>query len=94
MFDRLACLPMRLASRPGVDLAALLALRTLLASTVDRDPGGQRSSHAPFLNAARESCDQKRGDAHATPAQPFVGASGPRAASDLSESAAIPNSLG
>ena len=77
MFDRLACLPMRLTSRPRVDLAALLALRALLASTADGDPGGQPSSHAPSSDAARESCDQKRRDAHATPAQPFRGPSGP-----------------
>jgi hypothetical protein len=64
---------MRLTSRPRVDLAALLALRTLLASAAKGDPGSQPSSHAPSSDAARESCDPKRRDAHATPAQPFCG---------------------
>ena len=75
MFDRLACLSMRLTSRPRVDLAALLALRTLLVRTAGCGPGGRPSSHAPLSGAARESCDQKRGDTHATPAQPFCGPS-------------------
>jgi len=76
MFDRLACQPMRLTSQPRVDLAALLTLHALLVRAGGGDPGGRPSSHAPFSGAARESCEEKRGDAHATPAQPSCGPSG------------------
>ena len=77
MFDRLACLPMRLTSQPCANLAALLALRILLVPAAGCGPGGRPSSHAPLAGAAaRESCDQKRRDAHATPAPPFCGPAG------------------
>jgi hypothetical protein len=76
MFDRLACLSMRLTARPRVDLAALLALRALLVRIAGGDAGGRPSSHAPFSGAARDSCDQKRRDTHATPSQPFRAAAG------------------
>jgi hypothetical protein len=76
MFDRLACLSIRLTTQPRVDLGPLLALRTLLVRTAGGDAGGRPSSHAPFSGAARDSCDQKRRDAHATSEQPFRAAAG------------------
>jgi hypothetical protein len=70
MFDRAACLPMQMAARPRVDGAALSALQALLAQTAGREPGDPPSSNAPVSGAARDSCGQNRGDAHATPAPP------------------------
>jgi hypothetical protein len=64
MFDRAACVPMQVAARPHVGLAALSALCALLGDAVG---GDQTSSNTPDWGAARESHDPNRGDAHATP---------------------------
>jgi hypothetical protein len=70
MFDLVACAPMRVATFPQVDIAALQALRTLLdAMAIGGVVVGQASSNAPASGAARVSHDENRGEVHATPTE-------------------------
>jgi hypothetical protein len=66
MFDRAACLLMRIARDPHVDLAALSVLQALIAEAAECS-GQILSSNSPVSGAAREPRDQNPGDAHATP---------------------------
>jgi hypothetical protein len=61
MFEREACVPLVVASRPRVDVGALSALHRLLTDAAA---------------AARDSPDQNRGEAHATPPRPPPGDAG------------------
>ena len=58
MFDRAACLPMRIDDRPRVDVAALSALGALLAVAAALS---SPSSNAPVLGAAREPLQPESG---------------------------------
>src|SRR5271166_1763875 len=66
MFDRAVCAPMRMDTRPRVDVAALDALTTLLAgvSVTDAAP-----SNARIPGAQTVSRDENRGGHDAEPAQ-------------------------
>ena len=67
MFDQSACAPMRVATHPHVDIAALRALRALLDATAIGDVEVRRTpSNAPVWGAAKASRNQNRGEAHAT----------------------------
>jgi hypothetical protein len=67
MFDQSACAPMRVATHPHVDIAALRALRALLNATAIGDVEVRRTpSNAPVWGAAKASRNQNRGEAHAT----------------------------
>jgi hypothetical protein len=68
MFDQATCAPMRVATFPQADIAALQALRALLhATAIGGIPVGFASLNAPVSGAARVSHDQNRGEVHATP---------------------------
>src|SRR5260370_33546411 len=69
MFDRAACLSMRMEVSPRVDSAALTALKTCL---VDASGGlwGSPLSNASDSGAGKSSCNQNRRAAHATQAPP------------------------
>jgi hypothetical protein len=65
MFDRAMCAPMRVDSRPRVEVAALDALTVLLAEvTVEH----VASSNALFSGATSVSRNENRGASHAVPA--------------------------
>ncbi len=64
MFDRSACARVRVAADAYADLAALTTLAALLPHVLsDRFA----SSNVALSGAPRLSCDQNRGDVHATP---------------------------
>ena len=69
MFDRAACLAIRLAASPRVDTAALITLRTCLA-----DASGTGLCGGPLSNASasagRSSCNLNQGAARATQVPP------------------------
>jgi len=91
MFDRSICLSARLAASPWIDCASLLALKECLARASACGVDDPRSSNASSSGAERDSCNQTRGTARATPAPPITRpASGGRAARPLrpAESAA------
>jgi hypothetical protein len=68
MFDRSACVRMRVEAFPRVDIAALQALQVLLdATAIGGVAVGLASSNARVSGAARVSHDQNRGEVHATP---------------------------
>ena len=67
MFERVSCLPMRLAPLPQVDCAALIALKTLLADAAHTGPSDAQPSNAPVPGAGRSPCPENRRDADATP---------------------------
>ena len=64
MLERAACAPMRMDTRPRVDVAALEALATLLSEVAEAAP-----SNAPVLGAQTVSRDKNRGDDDAVPTQ-------------------------
>ena len=66
MFDRAVCAPMRMDTRPWVDVATLEALTTLLAEAVVT---AAAPSNAPVSGAQTVSGDENRGDHDAVPAQ-------------------------
>ena len=70
MFDREACLPMRMATAPRVDSAALLALKMCLAAGWGAGSCGGPLSNASGSGAGMNSCKQDRGAGHATQAPP------------------------
>ena len=71
MFEREACVPLAVASRPRVGVGALSALRRLLAEATGSGP-----TEASASAAAGDSPDQNRGEAHATPPRPPPGDAG------------------
>lgn len=70
MLDRAACVLMRLAAHPRVDVAWLAALQALLTEASNARSCGCASSNTPVLGTGRNACDQKPGDAHATSTSP------------------------
>jgi hypothetical protein len=80
MFDRTACSRVRAAADAHVDLAALMALATLLGHALNERSA---SSNAPLSGAPRLSRDPNRGELHATSHEAEIGAR-PRAAADRS----------
>ena len=66
MFDRAACLAIRMAASPRVDTAALIILKTCLADASDAGLWGGPLSNASASGAGRNSCDQNQGAARAT----------------------------
>jgi hypothetical protein len=79
MFEREACVPLAVASRPRVGVGALSALRRLLAEATGSGP-----TDASASAAEGDSPDQNRGEAHATPPRPPPGDAGaPSSATDL-----------
>src|SRR3984893_7871021 len=66
MFDRAACLAIRMAASPRVDTTALIALKTCLADASDAGLCGGPLSNASASGAGRNSCDQNQGAARAT----------------------------
>src|SRR3712207_9178366 len=74
MFEREACVPLAVASRPRVGVGALSALQRLL-----REVSGRGPTDALAAAAAGDSPDRNRGEVHATPARAPPGdAWGPR----------------
>ena len=71
MFEREACVPLVVASRPRVGVGALSALRRLLTEV-----SGGRPMDASAAAAAGDSPDQNRGEVHATPPRPPPGDAG------------------
>ena len=71
MFEREACVPLAVASRPRADVGALSALRRLLKEVSGRGP-----TDASASAAAGDFPDQNRGEAHATPPRPPPGDAG------------------
>ena len=71
MFEREACVPLAVASRPRVGVGALSALRRLLAEATGSGP-----TDASASAAEGDSPDQNRGEAHATPPRPPPGDAG------------------
>jgi len=68
MFDRSACVRMRVEAFPRVYIAALQVLQVLLdATAIGGVAVGLASSNARVSGAARVSHDQNRGEVHATP---------------------------
>jgi hypothetical protein len=65
MFDRAACLAIRMAASPRVDTAALIALKTCLADASGGLCGGPLSN-ASASGAGRSSCSQNQGASRAT----------------------------
>jgi hypothetical protein len=70
MFDRAACLSIRLAASPHVDCAALIALKTCLADASGAGLRGGPLSNASVSGAGRSSRSQNRGVAHAAQVPP------------------------
>src|SRR5215471_40972 len=70
MFDRAACLAIRMAASPRVDAAALIALKTCLANGSGADLCGGPLSNASAPGAGRNSCNQNQGAARATQVPP------------------------
>ena len=66
MFDRAACLAIRMAASPRVDTTALIALKTCLADAPDAGLCGGPLSNASASGAGRNSCNQNQGAARAT----------------------------
>jgi hypothetical protein len=66
MFDRAVCLPMRITRDPGIEFAALAALRELLTGVASQH-GQSSSSNTPVSGVASKARDQNRGNTHATP---------------------------
>src|ERR1700751_4047256 len=66
MFDRAACLAIRMAASPCVDTTALIALKTCLADASDAGLCGGPLSNVSASGAGRTSCDQNQGAARAT----------------------------
>ena len=70
MFDRAACLTVRMAASPRVDTAALIALKTCLADASGAGLCGGPLSNASASGAGRSSCNQNQGAAGATQIPP------------------------
>ena len=68
MFEREACVPLVVATRPRVGVGALSALQRLLKEVSGRGPTDALASAA-----AGDSPDQNRGEVHATPPRPPPG---------------------
>jgi len=66
MFDRAACLAIRMAASPRVDTTALIALKTCLADASDAGLCGGPLSNASASGAGRSSCNLNQGAARAT----------------------------
>ena len=66
MFDRAACLAIRMAASPRVDTAALITLKTCLADASGTGLCGGPLSNASASGAGRSSCNQNQGAARAT----------------------------
>src|SRR5215469_14276471 len=66
MFDRAACLAIRMAALPRVDTAALIALKTCLADASGAGLCDGPLSNASASGARRSSCNQNQGAARAT----------------------------
>src|SRR5690348_4491599 len=62
MFDRAACLAIRMAASPRVDTTALIALKTCLADASDAGLCGGPLSNAS-ASGAGNSCNQNQGAA-------------------------------
>ena len=69
MFDRAACLAIRLAASPRVDTAALITLKTCLADASGTGLCGPLSN-ASASGAGRSSCNLNQGAARATQVPP------------------------
>ena len=80
MFDRAACLAIRMAASPCVDTAALIALKTCLADASGAGLCGGPLSNASGSGAGRNSCNQNQGAARATQVPPSAQPSGRRQA--------------
>jgi len=72
MFDRSICLSARLAASPWIDCASLLALKDCLARALADGLGDVSSSNALSSGAQRNSRNQTRETARATPAPPIT----------------------
>jgi hypothetical protein len=70
MFDRAACLAIRMTASPRVDTAALMALKTCLADASGAGLCGGPLSKASASGARRSSCNQNQGAARATQIPP------------------------
>jgi hypothetical protein len=69
MLDRAACVPMRVAAQPRVDVGSLAALQALLTEASNAG-SCCAASNARVLGTGRNVCDQKPGDAHVPPTPP------------------------
>src|SRR5262249_59498570 len=65
MFDRAACLAIRMAASPRVDTAALITLKTCLADVSGTGLCGGPLSNASASGAGRSSCNLNQGAARA-----------------------------
>ena len=70
MFDRAACLAIRMAASPRVDTAALITLKTCLADASGTGLCGGPLSNASASGAGRSSCNLNQGAARATQVPP------------------------
>jgi len=70
MFDRAACLAIRMAASPRVDTAALITLKTCLADASGTGLCGGPLSNASASSAGRSSCNLNQGAARATQVPP------------------------
>src|SRR5215471_10666262 len=70
MFDRAACLAIRMAASPCVDTAALITLKTCLADASGTGLCGGPLSNASASGAGRSSCNLNQGAARATQVPP------------------------
>lgn len=70
MFDRAACLAIRMAASPRVDTAALITLKTCLADASGTGLCGGPLSNASASGAGRSSCNLDQGAARATQVPP------------------------
>ena len=80
MFDRTACLSMRMAASPRVDSGTLMALKMCLA---DGSGAGLPLSNPSASGAVRSSCNQNREVAHAPQTLPSTPRSSRRAVRSL-----------
>jgi hypothetical protein len=65
MLDRAACVPMRMAAQPRVDMGSLATLQALLTEALNAG-SCCASSHARVLGTGSNACDQEPEDAHAS----------------------------
>ena len=70
MFDRAACLAIRMAASPRVDTAALITLKTCLADASGTGLCGGPLSNASASGAGKSSCNLNQGAARATQVPP------------------------
>ena len=70
MFDRAACLAIRMAASPRVDTAALITLKTCLADASGAGLCDGPLSNASASGAGRSSCNLNQGAARATQVPP------------------------